>query len=280
MYGDAITTKARVKGRLQITSTSFDDLFDNLILSVTARIEQMCGRRFIQGTYTNELHDGSDIYGARRKMLIAKNAPVQAVSSVEYKTGLNTNPTWRSYTANDYDVDLFSGILHIKGYLPSGKQNIRITYTGGFSGYSIGVNNFWFFNVTPTGTVNGTNDTFTLSETATQVIVYADGIRLASANVSFTAGESEFQILNNFQPFSTISVDYLRENAAGDSDFYLPADLVEVCEEAVVRLFKRRDSEGRAQESFQESSITWNASIFTKENLATIKNYRRGYNFV
>lgn len=55
----------------------------------------------------------------------------------------------------------------------------------------------------------------------------------------------------------------------------LPFDITEVCEEAVTRLFKKRDSEGRASESFQESSITWEKGIFTPENITTINNYRR-----
>ncbi|TFH72392.1 hypothetical protein E3V39_12490 [Gammaproteobacteria bacterium LSUCC0112] len=57
-----------------------------------------------------------------------------------------------------------------------------------------------------------------------------------------------------------------------------PEDVVEVVEEVVVRIFKRRESEGKSSESFQESSITWTENVFSSENLATIKNYRRGYN--
>lgn len=275
MYGDALTTKSRVKDRMELTATNFDDLLDRLILSVTARIEQMCNRRFIQATYTNELHDGSDIYDTKRTILMVKNSPVQAITSVQYKSGLNSDPTWNSYDADDYDVDLTAGLLYFKGSLPKGRQNVRITYTGGFSGYSIGVNNFWFFNVTPTGTVDGSNGTFTLPEDASQVIVYADGVRLAASNVTFTEGEAEFTIAEGYEPYTTIAVDYLRENAAGDSDLGLPLEIVEVCEEAVVRLFKRRESEGRSSESFNESSITWNENIFTKENLTAIKNWRR-----
>lgn len=278
MYGDALTTKTRVKDRLNITATTFDDVIDRIILAVTARIEAMCGRRFIQATYTNELHDGSDVYGMRRQFLILKNAPVQTVTSVQYNAGSNSDPDWRTFDEDDYDVNLFSGIIRFRSAMAGGFQNIRVTYTGGFSGYSIGVNNFWFFNVTPTGTVNGVNATFTLPEDATQIIVYSDGVRLAAANVTFTPGAATFTITNGFQPFSSVAVDYLRENAADDGDYYLPEEIVEICEEAVVRIFKRRDSEGRASETFQESSITWNKSIFSDEDRAAIKNYRRGYN--
>jgi len=57
----------------------------------------------------------------------------------------------------------------------------------------------------------------------------------------------------------------------------LPSEVVEVCEEAVIHLFKKRQSEGRTSESFQESSITWSSRVLTPEMVATIKNYRRGY---
>ncbi|MEP2085069.1 MAG: hypothetical protein ABJP87_04405 [Bauldia litoralis] len=274
---DALTTKERVKDRLKITSTDFDDLFDRLIVSTTARMSKMCNRRFLQATYTNQLCDGADIYGSRMPMLILKNAPVHSIESVQYKTGANSGPTWYSYTVDDYDVDMDLGILYLKGTLPRGKQNIRVTYTAGWSGTNIGIDTYlWVFNSTPTGSVNGSNLTFTLAANADQIIVYADGIRVSAANIAFTGGTATFTLAAGQAPYSTIAVDYKPTSAVTNEDSTVPEDLAEVCEEVVVRLFKRRDSEGRAQESFNESSITWNTNVFTKENLATIKNYRRG----
>lgn len=277
MYGDALTTIERIKDRLGIDGLTFDDVLTRMILSATARIEAMCGRRFVQGTYTHELHDGSDIGGTRRRFLVLKNAPVSTISTIEYQAGTNSNPDWRELDEDLYHADLANGLVDVPGGLPAGFQNIRITYTGGFSGYSYGIENFWIFNTTPTGSVDGSNLTFTLPEDATQVIVYADGMREAAANVTFVEGSASFTLAAGRAPTSTIAVDYLRENAAEDSDYYLPADLVEVCEKAVVKAFKRRDSVGRSSETFQESSITWERSVFTAEDLATIKNYRRGY---
>lgn len=277
MYGDALTTKARIKDRLQITATTFDDLLDNLILSVTKRISQMCNRRFTQATFTQELHDGCDTYGYPRHSLILKNAPVQSIATIEYKTGLNSNPAWTAYDEDDYDVDMQLGVLTFKSHMPVGKQNIRVTYTAGFSGFSIGVMTYWNFNVVPSGAVNGSNLTFTLPEDATELIVYADGIRLLSSNVTFVSGSDSFTLAAGQAPYSSIAVDYLPEVADADSENWLPADLVEVAEEVVIRLFKRRDSEGRTSEGFNESQITWSEGVYTKENLATIKNYRRGY---
>lgn len=279
MYGDSLTTKENIKERLQITATTWDDFLDRVIQAVTARIEQMTGRRFIQGTFTNELHDGADMYGHARTFLIVKNAPLQSVSSIQYKAGSNSDPDWTAFDTDDYTVNLQSGIIHFPHGLPAGFQNIRITYTGGFSGTSYGVQNYWVFNATPSGTVNGVNLTFTLPEEADQVVVYADGMRESAANVTFTEGEDEFTLAAGRAPFTTIAVDYLRTDAGGDDvSNFLPADLVDVCERAVIATFKRRESEGKESETFQESSITWRESMLTTEDLATIKNYRRGYN--
>lgn len=268
----ALTTKARVKTRLGLTSTGFDDLLDTLILAVTDRMERMANRRFMLSTWTNELYDGVDPYDTRRTTLILKNAPVANIASIEYKSGFNSNPTWTPYTVDDYDTDLDAGILYFVR-LPDGRRNIRVTYTAGYSGYSIGIVMVWVFNATPTGTVDRTNRVFTLPVSASQVVVYADGVRVAPENYTHAADTITFD--EGAQPYSTISVDYLPAVADGGSYPNLPMDIVEVCEEAVVRLFKKRESEGRSSETFQESSITWEKDVFTRENVATIKNFRR-----
>jgi hypothetical protein len=275
---NALTTTSRVKDRLKLTTTEFDTLIANLIIGVTARMETMCGRLFTLGTYTHELHDGSDFYGTIRTMLITKNAPVASVATIEYKAGTNTTPNWTEIDNDYYDVDLDAGIIHLSTALPYGKRNIRITYTAGWDGFAFGLGSYWNFNVTPTGTVNGSNGTFTLPEDADELIVYADGVRLTTANVTFTAGTDSFVIAAAAVPFSSIAVDYKETVGSATGDAVLPAELVDVCERAVAYLFKKRDMEGRTTESFQESSVTWREDIFTKEMLATIRNYRRGYN--
>jgi hypothetical protein len=271
-----LTTKERVKTRLGITVTSFDTLLDRLILSTTARIEKMCNRHFMQAEYNNELYDGSDVYGSRRCALMVKNAPLLTIESVEYKAGSNSDPDWTVYDEDDYDVDMEAGILYFSTPLPHGKRNVRISYTGGFSGYDIGIDTHWVFNETPTGTVDSSNLTFTLPEDAEELVVYADGLRISSSNYSFTADTDSFTFNVGQQPYSTVSVDYKPSvSVSDDEDPTLPLEVVELCEEVVIRLFKRRDSEGKSSESFGESQVTWREDVFTKENVATIKNYRR-----
>lgn len=274
---NALTSTTRVKDRLKISASTFDTLLTNLIVAVTERLETMCGRSFTNATYTNELHDGSDFYGSVRSILISQNAPISTLTSIEYKAGTNTTPSWTTFDSDTYDVDYDAGLIYFDNPLPQGKRNIRITYDAGWDGFSASISSLWTLNVTPTGTVNGSNASFTLPEEADEVIIYADGVRLAAANVTHTAGSDSVTIAAASVPFSTIAADYKATSSASDATPTLPMELVELCERAVVKLFKQRDSEGKTSESFQESSITWRESLFTKEDMATIKNYRRGY---
>jgi hypothetical protein len=197
----ALTTNTRVKQRIEVTTTSFDSFIDSLIYSTTARIEQMTGRRFKRGIYTNELYDGVDEYGDRKPSLVLKNAPVTALTSLQYKSGNNENPVWFDYTENDYDVNEITGVLYMNGLLASGRRNIRVSYTAGY--------------------------------------------------------------LIDFATYGT------------EATHNLPYDITEVCERVVVRIFKKRQSEGRDSESFGESSIDWSEGYFSAEDLTTINNYRR-----
>jgi hypothetical protein len=202
MINYALTNKARVKARMQIDTTSFDDVIDSIIAATTNRIEQMAGRRFLATTYTDELYDGSDAYGDAQSVFILNNAPVLSLTSIAYKTGANSSPTWVSYTEDDYDLNDHNGIVYMK--LPRGRQNVRALYQAGY--------------------------------------------------------------LINFSDTTTVY---------SSTQHTLPYDLTEVCEEVVVRIFKRRDSDGKQSETFNASTITWTDKIFSAEHISTINNYRR-----
>lgn len=204
MINYALTTKARIKARLQIDVTQFDDVIDSIIAATTNRIEQMTGRRFLASTYTEELYDGADAYGDKISAIVLNNAPVITLTKFEYKTGTNSSPTWFELTEDDYDLNERNGIIYSKGTFPGGRQNLRISYQAGY--------------------------------------------------------------LINFSDTSTVY---------NSTQHTLPYDLTEVCEEVVVRIFKRRDSDGKQSETFNASTITWSDRIFSAEHMVTINNYRR-----
>ena len=69
----------------------------------------------------------------------------------------------------------------------------------------------WQMDVTPTGTVNGSNLVFTLPADASQAVVYADGMRVKGGGIDYThtTDTDTITFVSGRQPFSSISVDYL-----------------------------------------------------------------------
>ncbi|QQR82463.1 hypothetical protein IPJ70_04275 [Candidatus Campbellbacteria bacterium] len=61
----------------------------------------------------------------------------------------------------------------------------------------------------------------------------------------------------------------------GDGNTHnLPADLTDLTERLAIKLFKRREAEGKAREDFNGGSITWK-DLLNPEDTETINKYRR-----
>ena len=124
----ALTTVARVKTRLTITVNNHDTPLLYLINSVTDFIEGECNRRFKETTYTNEVYSPQ---GGR--FIILKQSPVSSVSSVQYRAGLKSNPTWTDFNTDDWELmeDGQSGMIEAYGLL-HGTNLFRVTYVAGY----------------------------------------------------------------------------------------------------------------------------------------------------
>ena len=127
----ALTTVARVKSRMAITDTGFDTVFISYVNAVTDLIERLANRRFKETTYTNEVYSVSD---DNFKHLILKQNPVSSVTSVQYKAGTKTVPTWTDFLADEWELmeDGASGILQFIGNVPRGVNSVRATYVAGY----------------------------------------------------------------------------------------------------------------------------------------------------
>lgn len=198
----ALTTIDRVKAKLGITTTQSDTMLTRIVYACTDYIENACSQRFQRTTYTQELYDGSNIDGSPKTMLFLKNGNVTTISSFQYRTGSKSNATWVDFQADTYQEMLALGVIRTR--LPSGLQNIRISYTAGYL------------------------------------------------------------------------IDFANEN---DPALHtLPFDLTDLCERLVIKYYKRRESEGRASESFGsgggQSSITWKEDIDDYDK-TVIGNYSR-----
>jgi hypothetical protein len=130
----SLTTTARVKTRLGLSGAGFDALIDMLVNGVTDWIESQCGgRRFKEGTYTNEVYDGQNVDGSGKRILILKSAPVASLTSFQYRTGTVSSPTWVDFDANSYELKSSEGIIYYYGdELPKGIKNIRVSYIAGY----------------------------------------------------------------------------------------------------------------------------------------------------
>jgi uncharacterized phiE125 gp8 family phage protein len=124
----------KIKTYLGISVSTHDTVLTNLMTAVCAFIENVCDRVFNETTYTEEIYSGGE------KIIFLKKYPVSAVSKVEYKSGSNSNPTWTEFTEDDYDLVDGRRLIRAGGWAPgvntiwpSGYNNIRITYTAGYS---------------------------------------------------------------------------------------------------------------------------------------------------
>lgn len=123
----ALTSKAKVKSFLGITDSNSDAIIDELISYITDFVESMCGRRFIETVYSNEVHDSK-----RQQDLFLRNYPIASVSAVEYRSGTYATPVWVTYTTEHYLLYGAEGFIHFAGKLPHVPQGVRASYTAGY----------------------------------------------------------------------------------------------------------------------------------------------------
>lgn len=133
IYPHALTTLERVKDRLRIERDEFDTLLQRLINAATDQIEGpgMCNRRFKETAYTNQL---IPVKASAATRLLLPQAPVSALTSLQYRQGIVSAPTWASFTANDYELegDGSTGVIYMYASLPQGPNLVRATYTAGY----------------------------------------------------------------------------------------------------------------------------------------------------
>jgi hypothetical protein len=131
IFDHALTTSTRVKNRLSITAAGHDAVLLRLCNAASDFIEGQCNRRFLETAYSNEVYS---VYGENQKYLLLKQSPVSAVSSLQYRAGTKSNPSWTDFTADNWELleDGKSGIIRIFEVLPKGNNWIRASYVAGY----------------------------------------------------------------------------------------------------------------------------------------------------
>jgi hypothetical protein len=123
---------------------AFDAVLTRMINSVSNYIGNECGRPtgFVQQTYVNDTYS---IDTPRQSFLVLRNTPVFSLTSLQWRAGTPTNPSWTDFIADQYElvnprtdpitgqVWYPSGMVRIYGVLPRIYSNmIRATYVAGY----------------------------------------------------------------------------------------------------------------------------------------------------
>ena len=126
----ALTSVDKVNAMLGFTTgadVTRDQLLADLIAATTDYIESYCGgRRFLQTTYTETL----DV--RRGNYIFMNQRPVASITSVKYRTGLPSSPTWVTYYVDGYIAYLGSGMIRFFSKFVPFPQAFQVTYTAGY----------------------------------------------------------------------------------------------------------------------------------------------------
>ena len=279
VYSYALTTLARVKTRLQISNADSDTVLIRMINGATDFIERECGKsglerypndgHFVQKTYTNEVYS---VRGTKQERLVLRNAPVTYLIVTGNLTQGSASVTVAPYAGIVAGMPLYN----IQGLFPQGttvltvgssgaltmSQPASVTQTAATFEIS-GLINFQWRAGTPSNP-NWTSfitDQFELAEQGYSGIIRVYGVmpRLYSnmLRATYVAG---------------YPADFA--NAGDGSTHQLPADLTNLCENLVVRIFKRRLLDGKASENIQGATTAWRDQLDALDR-NVIANYTR-----
>jgi len=122
-----LTTKERVKRRMDIKGDTLDELIDELIAEVTADFEDFLGHRHIWSQERTEVYR----LRAHQHTFSVDGAPVSSVTSLKYQS---RDSDWASLDALDetnYRIDTTLGQVYLRGNTPFSPGFAQIVYTGG-----------------------------------------------------------------------------------------------------------------------------------------------------
>lgn len=126
----ALVSLDKVNAMLGLTTgadTTRDQLLADIIASVTDYIEGYCGgRRFLSTSYTETIDARKGNY------IFMTHRPVTAVSSVKYRTGLPSTPTWVTYYVDGYLTYLGAGMIRFFSNFIPFPQAFQVAYTAGY----------------------------------------------------------------------------------------------------------------------------------------------------
>jgi hypothetical protein len=118
-----LTQLSTIKARLGITDTMDDTFLTNLIKFASGRFDRECNRSFARVSGATEEFRGDE------SELRVGRYPIEAVTAFHLKS--NETEGWVQQANVDY-VIRDTCIVSVSGALGSARQQLRLTYTGGY----------------------------------------------------------------------------------------------------------------------------------------------------
>ena len=128
----SLCTKEEIKAHAGIAGTTFDSMFDQMILQVESVIEDETGVRTFDGTGNDEAVSNEIIDGVDDTVLRVKFYPVTEVTKVETR---NSSFGWDEYTQeslSNMELDDRERIHTQYVVAGEGERNVRVSYTCGY----------------------------------------------------------------------------------------------------------------------------------------------------
>jgi hypothetical protein len=279
VYSYALTTLQRVKDRLAISANSSDTVLTRMINGATDFIERECGKsglerypndgHFVLKTYTNEVYT---VRGSKQIYLPLRNAPVLYLIVTGNLTANNavvTNVTPSNGIAKGMPLYAIDGLFP------------QDTVVASVSGTTV--------TMSAPASVTQTGATFEISGLIS--FQWRPGVPDAPNWTSFFPPQYELDqqgysgIVRVYGPIPRIYNNMVRAtyvagypvdwpNAGNGGTHLLPADLTNLCENLVVRIFKRAPLDGKASENMSGATVSWRDKLDAFD-LNVINNYKR-----
>jgi hypothetical protein len=275
----ALTQLANVKNRLQISGTGSDTELTFMINAATDFIERECGKsglerylndgHFVQKQYVNEVYS---VRGTKQIYLPLRNAPVFYLTV----TGnLTANSAVVTNVTPSAGITAGMPLYAAQGLFPQDTTVLSV------SGSTV--------TMSAPASVTQTAAVFEISGLIS--FQWRAGTPDYPSWTSFFPPQYELEqqgysgIVRVYGPIPRIYSNMVRAtyvagfavnwaNQGDGATHLLPSDLTNLCENLVVRIFKRAPLEGKASEGLQGATTAWKDKLDALD-LNVINNYRR-----
>ena len=134
----SLVSNADYKIALAISGSGEDTKLTQYSAEIDDCVKTYLGRDIETATYTDEIYDGSGT-----NYLITRQRPITAITTLQVYEGLDGDGVedWETWTQNDEYQRLIivkeAHALYMEPKFPKGDQNLKVTYTAGYSAANI-----------------------------------------------------------------------------------------------------------------------------------------------